>query len=194
MVGGHTHPDGDFLSISVSIVGRAEKLITSAGCREGDDLIVAVDLDGKKRGEFLNWDSTSHKSSEAALAQLGCLPDLARSEMVTAGKDISNPGVLGTIGMLLESSGKGAIVDLDSIPMPEGSDLNEWMLMYPGFGFILTCDPEQSREVIRIFQEKQVVADVVGSITGDQELRIKKGEEEDVLFDFRKDSITGLGR
>jgi selenophosphate synthetase-related protein len=38
------------------------------------------------------------------------------------------------------------------------------------------------------------VADVVGSITGDQELRIKKGEEEDVLFDFRKDSITGLGR
>lgn len=193
MVGGHTHPDGDLLSISVSVVGRADKLITSTGCRDGDDLIVAVDLDGKKRGEFLNWDSTSHKSSEAVLEQLGCLVELAEKEMVTAGKDISNPGVLGTIGMLLETSGKGASVDLDLIPLPEGLDMDEWMLMYPGFGFILTCDPELSREVIRIFQEKQVVADVVGRITGDQTLRIKKGEEEGVLFDFKTDFITGLG-
>jgi putative methanogenesis marker protein 2 len=193
MVGGHTHPDGDFLSISVSIVGRAEKLMTSTGCRDGDDLIVAVDLDGKKRGEFLNWDSTSHKSSEAVLEQLGCLLELAEKEMVTAGKDISNPGVLGTIGMLLETSGKGASVDLDLIPMPEGLDMDEWMLMYPGFGFVLTCDPELSREVIRIFQKKQVVADVVGRIAEDQILRIKKGEEEGVLFDFKMDFITGLG-
>lgn len=193
MVGGHTHPDGDFLSVSVSIVGRAEKLITSTGCREGDELIVAIDLDGKKRGDFLNWDSTSHKSSEAVLGQLNCLVELAEKGMVTAGKDISNPGILGTIGMLLETSAKGANIDLDSIPVPEGVDLDEWVLMYPGFGFILTCDSEQSREVIRVFQEKHVVADVVGKITGDKKFIVKKGEEEGILFDFDTDSITGLG-
>ena len=113
--------------------------------------------------------------------------------MVTAGKDLSNPGILGTIGMLLETSGKGAIIDLDCLPMPEAVDLDEWVLMYPGFGFILTCDPELSREVIRVFQEKHVVADVVGKTTGDKKFIIRRGEEESILFDFDVDSITGLG-
>ncbi len=194
MVGGHTHPDGDFLSISVSIVGRADKLITSSGCRDGDDLIIAIDLDGEKRGDFLNWDSTSHKSSELVLGQLGCLVELAEKGMVTAGKDISNPGILGTVGMLLETSKKGAEVDIDSIPTPEGVDLDEWMLMYPGFGFVLTCDPSLSREVIRVFQERQVVADVVGRINAERKLVLRKGQEEGVLFDFDVDSITGLSK
>ncbi len=194
MVGGHTHPDADFLSISVSIVGRANRLIRSTGCQEGDDLLVAIDLDGKKRGDFLNWDSTSHKSSEVVLEQLECLVTLAENEMVTAGKDISNPGILGTIGMLLESSGKGANVDLDSLPMPEGVEIDEWVLMYPGFGFVLTCNPELSRDVIRVFQEKHVVADVVGTITGDKKFVVRCEGEEELLFDFETDSITGLGK
>jgi putative methanogenesis marker protein 2 len=193
MVGGHTHPDADFLSISVSVIGRANRLITSTGCRDGDDLIVAIDLDGKKRADFMNWDSTSHKPSEVVLGQLGCLVKLAENEMVTAGKDISNPGILGTIGMLLETSGKGASVDLDSIPIPEEVEMNEWVLMYPGFGFALTCDPELSREVIRVFQEKHVVAAIVGTIIGDKKFIIKGGGEEGVLFDFAVDHITGLG-
>ncbi len=194
MVGGHTHPDSDFLSISVSIVGRANKLITSTGCRTGDDLVVAIDLDGKKRGDFMNWDSTSYKQSEIVLGHLECLVTLAEKEMVTAGKDISNPGILGTIGMLLESSSKGASVDLDSLPIPEGVEMDEWVLMYPGFGFVLTCSPELSREVIRVFQQKHVVADVVGAITEDRKFMIKSEGEEGVLFDFALDSITGLGK
>ena len=194
MVGGHTHPGADFLSVSVSIVGRGNKLITSAGCSEGDEIIVAIDLDGKKRGDFLNWDSTSHKPSEVVLGQLGCLVRLAENEMVTAGKDISNPGILGTIGMLLETSGKGAQLDLDSLPIPEGVEMDEWVLIYPGFGFVLTCNPELSREVIRVFQEEHVVADVVGTITGDKKYVVRSGEEEGLLFDFELDSITGLGK
>jgi len=192
MVGGHTNPDADFLSISVSIVGRADKLITSTGCEVGDDLIIAIDLDGEKKGEFLNWDSTSGKSSEIVLGQLGCLVEISDRELVNAGKDISNPGILGTVGMLLETSKKGAVIDLDSIPIPEGVGLDEWVLIYPGFGFVLTCSPERSREVIRVFQEKHVIAEVVGRITETRRLTIKKGEEEEVLFDFETDSITGI--
>ncbi|MCK5291913.1 MAG: methanogenesis marker 2 protein [Thermoplasmata archaeon] len=192
MVAGHTHPDADNLSISVSIIGRAGNLITSSGCNEGDDLLIAIDLDGKRRGEFLNWDSTSHKTSEVAIGQLDCLVELAEKRMVTAGRDISNPGVLGTIGMLLETSGLGAAVDLDAIPAPENIPLDNWVLMYPGYGFTMTCKPEKSREVIRIFQERQIVAEIAGSITEDEKLRIRKGGEEEVLFDFEKDSITGL--
>ena len=34
--------------------------------------------------------------------------NIARKHLLTAGKDISNPGILGTLGMLLEASGVGA--------------------------------------------------------------------------------------
>ena len=41
---------------------------------------------------------------------------IARKHLLTAGKDISNPGILGTLGMLLEASGVGATVELEKIP------------------------------------------------------------------------------
>lgn len=192
MVGGHTHPDSEFLSISVSIVGNATKLITSTGCQEGDDVIVAIDLDGKKRGELLNWDSTSHKSSGLVLDQLGCLNEIAEKGLASAGKDLSNPGILGTIGMLLETSGRGAVVDLDALPIPEGVDMEEWVLMYPGFGFVLTSNGENSKEVIRIFQERNVAAGIVGGILEETRMTVTQAGEEEVLFDFAKDSITGI--
>lgn len=192
MVGGHTHPDSDSLAVSVSVVGKARKLITSKDCQEGDDLIVAIDLDGRKRGELLNWDSTSHKSSEVALNQLDGLIKIAQSDLATAGKDLSNPGILGTIGMLLETSGKGAVVNLDAIPIPEGVDMAEWVLMYPGYGFVLSSQKDNSEEVTSVFQERNVAAIVVGEVTEGSKVVLRESEEEEVLFDFETDSITGI--
>ncbi|TET91074.1 MAG: methanogenesis marker 2 protein [Methanomassiliicoccales archaeon] len=192
MVGGHIHPDSDFLSISVSIVGKTRKLITSKDCQEGNDLIVAIDLDGRKRGELLNWDSTSHKASEVVLHQLGGLNEIAERGLVTAGKDLSNPGILGTIGMLLETSGKGAVVNLDTLPIPEGVDMAEWVLMYPGYGFVLSSQKENSEEVIRVFQERDVEARVVGEVIRGSKFVVRESEEEELLFDFEKDRITGI--
>lgn len=192
MVGGHTHPDSDSLTVSVSVVGKARKLITSKDCQEGDDLIVAIDLDGRKRGELLNWDSTSHKSSEVALNQLDGLIEIAQSDLATAGKDLSNPGILGTIGMLLETSGKGAVVNLDAIPIPEGVDMAEWVLMYPGYGFVLSSQKDNSEEVTSVFQERNVAAIVVGEVTEGSKVVLRESEEEEVLFDFETDSITGI--
>jgi putative methanogenesis marker protein 2 len=192
MVGGHVHPDSDFLSISVSIVGKAKNVITSTDCKEEDDLILAIDLDGKKRGEFLNWDSTSHKPSGVVQNQLRALIEIAEKSLANAGKDISNPGVLGTIGMLLETSGKGAAVDLDAIPKPNDIDVGEWILMYPGFGFVLSSQKGKTKEILDIFRVRNVEARVVGSITKERKMTLRKGDEEELLFDFTKDSITGI--
>lgn len=194
MVGGHIHPNADFLSISVSIIGRAKKLITSRDSQEGDDLILAIDLDGKQRGGFLNWDTTSHKSSEVLADQLGCMNEIAERDLANAGKDISNPGILGTIGMLLEVSGKGAIVNVDRIPIPNGLDFAQWFLMYPGFGFVLSCEGQKTNEILGMFRERGVEAGVVGNVNNSRKMKLRHGNSEEVLFDFGRDSITGIGK
>jgi len=38
------------------------------------------------------------------------MQEIGEKKLVTAGKDISNPGLIGTLGMLLETSKKGARV------------------------------------------------------------------------------------
>ncbi len=76
------------------------------------------------------------KSAEAVRAQIRVMEDLGKERLVTAGKDISNPGVIGTLGMLLEVSGKGAVIDLEAIPpRPDlsaiGLSFEQWVRMYP---------------------------------------------------------------
>jgi hypothetical protein len=47
MVGGHLHPDTREVSLSVAILGIARKLLLSNNAREGQDIVFAVDLDGR---------------------------------------------------------------------------------------------------------------------------------------------------
>ena len=64
-------------------------------------MLVAIDLDGRIHPQFHNWDTTTMKS-ELVQAQIKAMNELASKHLVSAGKDISNPGTLGTLGMLLK--------------------------------------------------------------------------------------------
>ena len=89
----------------------------------------------------MSFDSTSFKESSVLAEQLGAMRELGESGLVRAGKDISNPGLLGTLAMLLETSKVGAVVDVDAIVVPEGLTLAGWLQMYPGMGFVVTTRP-----------------------------------------------------
>jgi len=90
------------------------------------------------------------------------MQELGERHLVTAGKDISNPGLLGTLGMLLETSGIGAVIDLDLIPVPAGIKLSDWLKMYPGMGFVVTAKPENVYEVIDVFRDRGLTAAKIG--------------------------------
>jgi len=192
MVGGHLHPQTEVLSLSVSIIGKASSLITSFDAKPGQDILVAIDTTGEQHNGFYNWDSTSKKDSETVVKRLQRLPEIAEKGLATGGKDISNPGILGTIGMLLETSRVGGIVDIDTIPSPKEVDFLEWLLMYPGFGFTLTCDPKNTQQIIGIFEEENVECKKVGTVTDTRKLIIKNEHSEKTLFDFETDIITGV--
>ena len=195
IIGGHLHPDTPYSALDVAILGKARKdsVILSSTAHPGDAIIAAADLDGSAHPKFaINFDSTSFKERETLANQLGSMRELGERHLVTAGKDISNPGLLGTLGMLLETSGVGAVVDLDFIPVPAGIKLSDWLKMYPGMGFVVTAKPENVHDVVDVFIDRGLTATRIGSAVADRRLVIRQGAKEAVLFDFAKDTVTGI--
>jgi hypothetical protein len=195
IIGGHLHPDTPYSALDVAILGKARKdsVILSSTAHPGDAIVAATDLDGAAHPKFaINFDSTSFKDRETLRKQLGSMQELGERHLITAGKDISNPGLLGTLGMLLETSGIGAVVDLDFIPVPAGIKLSDWLKMYPGMGFVVTAKPENVYEVIDVFRDRGLTAAKIGSVVSDRRLVIRQGAKEAVLFDFAKDTVTGI--
>jgi len=195
MVGGHLHPDApeSSPSLAVAILGYANKLLRSHLAKAGDDLILAVDLKGDKGCRtVVSWDANSKKTPEELIYRLEALPLIAEKELAEAAKDVSNAGILGTISIMMENSGKGAIIELDSIPKPVEIELSDWLVCFQSFGFVLSVRPERSNEVIALFREKEITAAMIGRVLDEPIITLRNGPGSRVLFDFRRDKITGI--
>ena len=51
-------------------------------------------------------------------------------------------GIVGTTLMLLESSNCGATIHLDQVPCPRGIGLEQWLLSFPSYGFLLSVSTD----------------------------------------------------
>jgi hypothetical protein len=195
MVGGHVHPDTPYNALDVSITGiiGRDDLITSGGAQVGDQIVVAIDLEGEVHPQFhLNWDTTTMKSPELVQAQIKAMNQLARMHLVNSGRDISNPGTIGTLGMLLESSGKGGTVELDKIPRNQKVGWEDWLKLYPGSGFVLTAAEENVPECEKILERVNITCGVVGTVLEENKLFLTRDKEKEIVFDFQKDGIMGV--
>ena len=199
MVGGHLHPDTNYDALDVAIMGTVKRdcVIFSSGAKPGDKVLVAIDLDGRIYPSYnLAWDNTTRRTVAEIKKQLDTMVEIGEKKLATAGKDISNPGTLGTFGMLLESSGAGAIVELDKIPRPDlDIPFEQWLKMYPGTGFVLTVEnDDNAAECIRIFEDAGVATSIVGEVDASKKLKITNGTETATVFDLNREIITGIKR
>jgi selenophosphate synthetase-related protein len=105
--------------LAVAILGRTEALVTSFDARPGDTLLMAVDLAGRFRDPFPWWDASTGASDDHLRALLPIMPDLAAQGLLSAAKDISMAGPIGTAIMLAEASQVGLEIDLDAAPRPK---------------------------------------------------------------------------
>jgi len=199
IVGGHLHPETPYSVVDVAILGtaRIDQLIFSDTAEEGDCVVAAIDLDGRVHPSCcFNWDSVTMKSAEVVRAQIRVMEDLGKERLVTAGKDISNPGVIGTLGMLLEVSEKGAVIDLEAIPRPDlsalGLSFEQWVRMYPGMGFILTVKEENVEEVCRRFVDVGITAAPIGVVNGGRRLTVRYLGRETQVFDLDQNGIMQI--
>jgi len=194
-VGGHTHPDCGYNALDVSVVGKVAKedVMLSSTARPGDDIVMVSDLAGHYPDAVpYAYVSTEHRSDDIVRRQMEAAAEVAERHLAHACKDISNPGSVGTLGMMMECSGTGCTVDLDRIPRPDGVDEIRWVTTYQGCGFVFSCSPENSAEIISIFEAVSCSGAVVGRVDDTGVMRLEAEGESSVVFDFSKDVITGI--
>ena len=197
MVGGHLHPDAEYNSLDVAIAGIASKdsLITSSGANVGDKVLVAIDTDGRQYpGIPLNWDTTYEKDAKLVQDQIKIMQKIAEEHLPSAGKDISNPGTLGTLEMLLESSGVGASVELEKIPRNENVDWDMWLRAYPGAAFVMTASEENAQAIIDALSPYSFEVAVIGEVIEEKKLYLSSGDEKLVLFDQNSNPVLVMNQ
>ncbi len=194
LVGGHTtcSEDGPHV-LAVAILGRADALLTSFGACAGDEVLFGVDLRGAYRGDFPFWNATSGRSAKDLRDDLAVLGRLAESGAVHACKDVSNAGIAGTLLMLLETSGAGAVLDLDLLPRPDGVALDRWLCTFPSFGFVFAVPPNRMGVTLALLRERGLACERVGRADSSSQLRLAAGGRETLLWDLARQPFTGFG-
>ncbi|MEE3956184.1 AIR synthase related protein [Peribacillus frigoritolerans] len=189
MVGGHFMPQ-EASGVATAIIGKASHVLRATQGKPEQLLVAAVDLEGEQYKHYGHWNSTTMISPEKMQGKLEVLPRLAETSLGHAARDISNAGILGTLAMLAENSGCGAEIDLGQMPKPYSVEMDRWLRMYPGYGFILSIDTGDEQEVIKMFHEQGIAAAVIGKLTESRKVMIRSEEESALYMDLEKDVLV----
>jgi AIR synthase-related protein len=194
IVGGHSNTRTDRGQLSVAILGRAKRLLTSFDARPGDRLVAAIDLRGRYREPFSNWEAATGAPAARLRADLEVLPSIAESGLAIAAKDISQGGLVGTTAMLAECSGVGAAIDVARVPKPESVPLVRWLQTFPSYGYLLAVGPTNLPAVLARFSERGIAAADIGKITADRRVVIADGAAAETIWDFSQEPLIGCTR
>ena len=124
---------------------------------------------------------------------LELLPRAAEKELVRAGKDVSMAGIAGTTLMLAEGSGVGAVLDLDAIIPPQDVPLQEWLLAFMSYGFVLAVADDNLPATMEHFTEYGLTASIIGAFQTDKKVTLKYDGQSALLWDLTQDAFTGAG-
>ena len=137
VLGGHTQL-GVPASLSATALGRTASPVPGGGGRPGQTVRLTADLGGGWRPGYhgRQWDSTSRRTPGELREMVGYVGKARPA----AAKDVSMAGIAGTLGMLAEASGCGAVLDVGSVPRPGVATVGDWLTCFPGFA-MLTAGP-----------------------------------------------------
>lgn len=177
IVGGHTCYRSTERHLAVSILGKANKLLTSYDAEPGDTLLMAVDLNGAYYEPYPFWNASTSASSSRLQKNMQILHQVAELGLSKSAKDISMGGILGTLAMLLHTSKAGARLALERIPKPEETTWEKWLISFPSFGYLLTAKEEHVGPIKRLFHEHQLACEAIGEIISEKKLTVSYQEE-----------------
>ena len=104
-------------------------------------------------------------------------------------------GLIGSILMLLECSGKGAEIQIERIPKPYAIPLRDWLITFPSYGFILSIRPEYTTKVKDMFDSINLTCEVIGKIIGGSNVfLVQNGGERRLLWDVGVRPLIGVGK
>jgi AIR synthase-related protein len=191
IIGGHTNLRADSIQLSVAVLGRAQRLLTSFDAAPGDRLVAAIDLRGRYREPFPNWEAATAAPAGRLRGDIDLLPLIAEAGLCRAGKDISQAGLVGTAMMLAECSGVGMAIELGAVPRPDGVDLKRWLQSFPSFGYVLAVPPPHVAAVTSRFLARGIAAADIGAVTAGSIVAITDGGPSETVWDFAQAPLIG---
>jgi selenophosphate synthetase-related protein len=193
IVGGHLTLGGP-PALSTSATGTARRPLRAAAARPGDALLVAFALEGRYRGEPPYFNSLADRAPELLRGDGDVLAEVAEAGLCHAARDVSMPGVAGSLLQLLEAAGCGALLDLDRLPRPPGVPLERWLVTFPSFGFVLAAPPARAEAACAAFTRRGLACAVCGRFEDSRTLRVGAGPDVAVVWDLAAEPLTGMGR
>jgi AIR synthase-related protein len=191
IVGGHSNLRTDRGQLSVAILGRAKSLLTSFDAKPGDRLIAAIDLRGRYREPFSNWEAATDAPPARLRGDLELLPAIAEAGLCKAAKDISQGGIVGTAAMLAECSRVGIDIELGLVPKPDHVPMQRWLSSFPSFGHLLSVAPAHVDEVLQRFTQRGIAAADIGAIASGHCVRITDGNVHETIWNFSTRPLLG---
>ncbi|MFX0070126.1 MAG: AIR synthase related protein [Candidatus Hermodarchaeota archaeon] len=190
IIRGHTNTHSKCYELSSTMIGEIKKqdYISAGNAKVGDNIILAVDFDGKvgKASKFY-FDTTTFKNSYEVLKKRKAMNLIAEKQLAHSSKDISNGGIFGTILQLIKYSNVGANININKIEIPEQLielkyTLEKYIKMYLTTSFVLTAPDKNCKELISIFEKYGLHANVIGKIINEKNLlKINNGLEENSI-------------
>jgi uncharacterized protein len=192
VVGGHVtigHP----AALSASCTGEATHPLRAAAARPGDVLLAAFALEGRWMSDTQPFWTSLHDRDPAKLREDGeALVEVAERGLCHAARDVSMPGVAGSLLQMLEVSGCGAVLDAEAVPRPEGADMERWLLTFPSFGYLLAAPESKVGEACAAFTRRGLACAPCGRLDASGVLRLAAGGVEAPVWDLRNNPLTGL--
>lgn len=193
VVGGHTNLRSERGQLAVAVLGRAARLLTSFDARPGDRLIAAIDLRGRYREPFSNWEAATGAPAARLRGDLDLLPLIAERALSRAAKDISQGGIVGTAAMLAECSGVAAVIDVTAVPRPREVALGRWLQTFPSYGYLIAARSGDVATIIDLFSARGIAAADIGAVSAGRTVAITDGTATAVVCDLAAAPLLGLG-
>jgi selenophosphate synthetase-related protein len=193
IVGGHLTL-GAAPALSAFCVGTVPATpLRARGAQPGDVVVAAFCTDGEYRGDAPFFSSLRHRAPEQIRTDGDALVEIAERGLAHAARDVSMPGVGGSLLQMLELAGCGATLDLNRLPRPADTPLERWLVTFPSFGFVLAAPPGKAHAARDAFARRGLAAAVCGHVDSTKILRIASGGSVAKVWDLGAEPLTGLG-
>jgi uncharacterized protein len=192
VVGGHVtigHP----AALSATCTGEATHPLRSNAARPGDTLLAAFALEGRYMSDTQPfWTSLYDRPPELLRDDGEALVEVAERGLCHAARDVSMPGVAGSLLQMLEVAGCGAVLDVDRLRRPDGAGIKRWLLTFPSFGYLLAAPEERAAEACAVFERRGLACAPCGRLDASGVLRLAAGGAEAPVWDLASTPLTGL--
>ena len=92
--------------------------------------------------------------------------------------------------MLELTGGCGATLDVERLPRPREVPLEDWLVMFPSFGFVLAAAPERAGAAVEAFARRDLACAPCGAFDDTGVLRLAAGGASADVWDLGAEPLT----